>query len=525
MGTRLFQDERFFLLAVAPPSKGLDKHALRSLAIFFNFSWNGAPFAQIGLRPDLLTKYKVFESTLGKMAAFPGKDGLTRMNAGQGGVKRWGRSCGFAMALALIASLAAAAQIPIPVPRPQPPAAKAERADPFGTLLAREGLAGAKTNIPLVIGLQLGESGGRSRFTVELSDPIEARIFTLTNPNRVVVDMPDVQWRVQNAARPSGKGVVKSYRYGQFRKGNSRFIVDLNTPVKVGPPQMLSPEGGAGFRLTFDLMPATAAEFVAQAGWPSDIQQASAGTRPPPLRTPGPSGKPIIILDPGHGGIDPGTHGQSGIQEKNLVLSVARALRKTLEATGRYRVQLTRDSDVFIPLRERVNIARAAHADLFVSLHADSNDHREIRGASVYTLSEDASDREAAKLAEKENMSDIVGGVDLAGDNPVASILIDLAQRDTMNRSLRFAETVIGALPAVTAVQTASPHRAAGFAVLKAPDVPSALIELGYLTNGKDESEMTTEAWRSRVSRVISDSIDEHFRTGARSLPRQAANP
>src|SRR5262249_21621935 len=229
----------------------------------------------------------------------------------------------------------------------------------------------------------------------------------------------------------------------------------------------------------------TPAEFLARSGWPKDLQQAEAVPQTRAQRTA--SGRHLVIIDAGHGGVDPGTHGQSGILEKDLVLAVAKELRKVLESTGRYRVQLTRDSDVFIPLRERVNIARAARGDLFVSLHADSNDHREIRGASVYTLSEDASDREAAILAEKENIADLVAGVDLTGEtNPVASILIDLAQRDTMNRSLRFAETVIGRLPAATSVQPVKPHRSAGFAVLKAPDIPSALIELGYLTNVKD---------------------------------------
>ena len=435
--------------------------------------------------------------------------------------KRWVRASRLGLALALGACLTAGAQ-PASVPRPVP----ANRADPIGALLARQGLAAPSANIPMVIGLKLGESAARSRFMVELSDPVEVRVFTLTNPNRVVMDMPDVQWRMPDAARPTGKGAVKSYRYGQFRKGNARFIVDLNMPVKVSAPQILAPEGGSGFRLVLDLAPTTAADFVAHAGWPADMQTASASNPPPALRTPGQSGKPLIILDPGHGGIDPGTHGQTGIQEKDLVLSVARTLRKALESTGRYRVQLTRDSDVFIPLRGRVNIARAAHADLFVSLHADSNDRRDIRGASVYTLSEDASDREAATLAEKENMSDVIAGVDLTGENnPVASILIDLAQRDTMNRSVRFAETVLGTLPAVTSIQPLSPHRAAGFAVLKAPDVPAVLIELGYLTNTKDENDMATDAWRNRVSRAISAAIDAHFGNGAVSLPQQAANP
>ena len=239
---------------------------------------------------------------------------------------------------------------------------------------------------------------------------------------------------------------------------------------------------------------------------------ASVEPPPAPLPTAARSGKRLIILDAGHGGIDPGTHGQSGLLEKNLVLSVAKTLRKVLESTGRYRVQLTRDTDVFIPLRERVNIARAVHGDLFVSLHADSSEHRDVRGASVYTLSEDASDREAATLAEKENMSDIIAGVDLTGENsPVASILIDLAQRDTMNRSMRFAETVVGSLPAATMLLPMFPHRSAGFAVLKGPDIPAVLIELGYLTNVKDEAEMATEAWRNGVARAISSAVDKHF--------------
>jgi N-acetylmuramoyl-L-alanine amidase len=366
----------------------------------------------------------------------------------------------------------------------------------------------------MVIGLKIAEIAGRSRFMMELSDPLDVRVFTLTSPNRVVFDMPEVLWRVSGDTRPSGKGPVKSYRYGLFRKGNSRFVVDLAAPVKVANSQILPPEGGSGFRLVVDLAPTTSSEFIAHAGWPKDVSAAMASLESPPASASSAArgSKRLIILDAGHGGIDPGTHGQSGLLEKDLVLAVAKTLRKALEATGRYRVQLTRDTDVFIPLRERVNIARAAHGDLFVSLHADSNDHRDIRGASVYTLSEDASDREAATLAEKENMSDIIAGVDLTGENsPVASILIDLAQRDTMNRSVRFAETVVGTLPAATTLLALSPHRSAGFAVLKGPDIPAVLIELGYLTNVKDESEMATEAWRNRVARALASAIDTHF--------------
>jgi len=394
--------------------------------------------------------------------------------------------------------------------------------DPIGGLIASQ-----PGNLPVVIGLKLTESAGHARFAVELSDPLEAHVFTLANPNRIVLDLPEVLWRVQNEARPSGRGLIRSYRYGLFSKGNSRFVIDLSGPVKVAEPKILPPEGAASFRLVLDVEPTTVEDFALHSGWPTHVASApGAPARAPAPQSKSPTVRHTIILDAGHGGIDPGTHGASGLQEKDLVLSVTKELRKTLEATGRYRVQLTRDNDTFIPLRERVSIARAVHGYLFVSLHADSNDHREIRGASVYTLSEDAPDREAARLADKENMSDTIAGVDLTGENsPVASILIDLAQRDTMNRSVRFAETVLGSLPSATAVRATNPHRAAGFAVLKAPDVPSVLIELGYLTNADDERVMVTQAWRTHVAQAIAASIDAHFAAQPGQTTRQAANP
>jgi N-acetylmuramoyl-L-alanine amidase len=279
-----------------------------------------------------------------------------------------------------------------------------------------------------------------------------------------------------------------------------------------------------------DLTPTTREVFAASAGWPRGVAQADAAAAPaaPPVGAAArrPDSPRVVVIDAGHGGIDPGTLGRSGTREKDIVLNVARDLRKALQGTGRYRVQLTRDADVFIPLRERVNIARAAQADLFVSLHADANDHQDIRGASVYTLSEDASDRETAKLAEKENMSDVIAGVDLAGDNsPVASILISLAQRDTMNRSVRFAERVLTTLRRATLVRPTSPHRSADFAVLKAPDIPAALIELGYLSNSTDESEMAKTVWRARVAASLVTAIDGHFSSEAGLSTRQAAVP
>ena len=232
---------------------------------------------------------------------------------------------------------------------------------------------------------------------------------------------------------------------------------------------------------------------------------------PEPATTAAIGGKKIVVIDPGHGGIDSGTNGVNGLMEKDLVLAEGLRLAKVLKAKG-YNVHMTRDSDVFIPLPERVAIARKAHADLMISLHADSNPDPSVNGLSIYTLNDGRSDREAAALARRENQSDIIAGVDLSRANsPVAPILIDLAQRDTINRSSRFAETALGQLNSVTDILARSPHRAASLAVLVAPDTPAVLIELGYLSNRSDAAQMNTEAWRDRVAEAIAGAVDRNF--------------
>jgi N-acetylmuramoyl-L-alanine amidase len=365
--------------------------------------------------------------------------------------------------------------------------------------------------IPIVIGIRLQDSADQSRLTLEFSDPVVAHSFVLADPNRIVIDLPPVVWKPAQTPPPSVRGFVRNYRFGMFRKNTARLVLDLNRPAKIDKTEILAPADGAGFRLVMDLSAVTQSEFAAHAGWPRGSAFALSQTS---ARKAGgtPRDQPVIVLDPGHGGMDPGTHSESGLVEKDLALSVARRLKEKLEQTGRYRVKLTRSSDVFIPLRDRVAIARATHGDLFVSLHADSNEHREIRGASVYTLSPGASDRETATLAEKENHAGVALGLEPADANPMAdSILSDLGQREIMNLSARFAEGLVGALPGATALHKPLPHRSADFAVLKAPDIPSVLIELGYLTNHEDEMAMSTEAWRFRVAATIAATIDHYF--------------
>ncbi len=372
--------------------------------------------------------------------------------------------------------------------------------------------------LPMVMSARIGEHEDRTRLVIELSDPLNLRAFALANPDRVVIDMPEVSWRLGAPPRPSGFGPVKSYRYGLFRGGNSRMVIDLNSPVSVADPLVLPPSAGFGYRVVIDLFPTTRPKFDALAGWPADLKKREsdaeklaaliAADQSPAAKN---VGKKVIVLDPGHGGLDSGTIGVNGLMEKDLALAEALKLQRELKRRG-YVVYMTRDNDAFIPLRQRVAIARADRADLFIALHADSNPDSGTTGTSIYTLNDGRSDREAAALARRENQSDVIAGVDLSGgNNPVAPILINLAQRDTRNKSSEFATHALKELGQVTDLLARSPHRSASLAVLVAPDVPAVLIELGYLSNSADADQMNTDSWRSRVAEAITNAVDAQF--------------
>lgn len=367
----------------------------------------------------------------------------------------------------------------------------------------------------VVMGARIGERTDRTRFVVELSEPVAMRTFTLNNPNRIVIDMPAVRWHLSAPPRPTANGGVRSYRYGMFRPDTARFVIDLNRPATIAEPMVLPPEKGQGYRVVIDLFPTTQAKFDATAGWPLDLkasdsaaQIASLPRNPEPLRS---RIRKVIVIDPGHGGIDSGTSASNGTAEKDIVLATALRLRSTLLTRG-YTVHMTRDSDVPVDLEQRVRIGRSWKADLFISMHADSNPDPKVSGLSIYTLSEKGSDKEAAALAQKENAVDALNGVDLTGDNSaVAPILIDLAQRDTMNKSSHFAEGALRELARATDILPRSPHRGANFVVLRAPDMPSVLIELGYLSNGADAAQMHLDGWRARVANAIATAVDRQF--------------
>lgn len=312
------------------------------------------------------------------------------------------------------------------------------------------------------------------------------KMFTLANPDRVVIDIDRVPPILLALPKNYAGKLVKAIRFGQFDKTTSRIVLDLNARASVAKIEVQ----GAAFAVS-----------LTATGGPSTALAASP-------KAPEAKPKPLIVIDAGHGGQDPGAIGLHKTQEKDITLGYARHLRKALLATGRYRVALTRDDDRFIVLPERVAIARKLKADMFISLHADSNPKPEARGLSIYTLSETASDDEAAALAEHENKADIIPGIDLnTTDADVASILIDLTQRETMNKSAVFADAVVASLHGkVTKLQKT--HRFAGFRVLKAPDMPSVLIELGFLSNPEDERLLLSPEYRDLVVSSVVKGID-----------------
>ena len=364
---------------------------------------------------------------------------------------------------------------------------------------------------PTVTAVRIGEHPSKTRFVIELSERVTFQAFTLAAPYRVVVDLPEVDWRLPKRFVRKG-GLITDLRYGLFTNGRSRVVIDVAAPAKITKSFRLDPRGGKGHRLVIDIKRVAAAEFR-RGQRPRSMAAPAPGAVPAPLaRPPRPKGaKTLIAIDPGHGGVDPGATGVSGVREKELMLIQAHELKRKLEATGRFRVILTRGRDVFVRLRKRIAIARAAGADLFISLHADTIANPKVRGGSIYTLSENASDKEAAALAAKENKSDMIAGVDLAGQNrEVANILITLAQRNSKNESAKFAKILTAELSKTMRLLRRT-HRFAGFAVLKSPDIPSVLVELGYLSNPVDERNLRRHKHRAQVARAFVRAVDSYF--------------
>ncbi|MBI1180893.1 MAG: AMIN domain-containing protein [Alphaproteobacteria bacterium] len=363
---------------------------------------------------------------------------------------------------------------------------------------------------PSVTGVRIGKHPDSTRFVLDLSENVSFKVFTLADPYRVVIDLPELEWKVDQGEAKETEGLVERYRFGLFKPGNARLVLDLRKPATVKQAFLLPPQGPYGYRFVLDLEATDRASFLASVAAPTTPEPS-----PPAAIEPAPAkrkdSRRTVVVDPGHGGVDPGTISADGTYEKDVTLAVARELKRTLEATGKYHVVMTRDRDIFIPLGERVEIGRRAKADLFISLHADSIKDSSIRGSTIYTLSETASDKEAAALASKENRADVLAGVDLGAESDVlAEILIDLMQRETMNYSVEFAGLLVPSMDKKVIMRTNS-HRFAGFRVLKAPDVPSVLVEMGYLSNRQDTRFLKSSRGQKDIATAITAAVNTYF--------------
>lgn len=365
---------------------------------------------------------------------------------------------------------------------------------------------------------RLAGDARRTRLVLDLDRAAQFRAFTLADPYRVILDLPDVAFALKPDPGQQRRGLVSAFRFGVFAPGKARLVLEATGPVALDKAFLLDPVDDQPARLVVDLVPTDAATFARSVA--SAAEQRIALPQPVAVAPADGDARPVVVIDPGHGGIDSGTTGYSAYAEKNIVLETALAVRDRLEKAGTYRVVLTRATDTFVPLGERVRIARAARADLFLSLHADAlaRGDGKASGASVYTLSETASDADAASLAEKENRADLIAGVDLSDESDeVAGILIDLAQRETRNFSALLARTLVGSMKGTVRFHR-SPLKSARFRVLKAHDVPSVLLEVGYMSSAEDLRTLSSESGRARIAEVICAGIDQFFAAKAAGL-------
>jgi len=383
----------------------------------------------------------------------------------------------------------------------------------------------ASSSFPVASDARLAGDSKRTRFVLDLDKSIQFRAFALADPYRVVVDIPQVSFQLPPEAGITGRGLVKAFRYGLVMPGGSRIVFDLTGPARIAKSYVLDAANDQPPRLVLELEEVDRTNFVqslavesrpqlrpaiADAADPIVAMKAAAEPRPADAV----DLRPVVVIDPGHGGVDNGTQAGGGENnEKDLVLGFGLALRDRIEKSGKYRVVMTREDDTFVPLADRVRIARNQSAALFVSIHADALPRGEgdAQGATIYTLSDRASDAEAERLAETENKADAIGGVNLTEEpTEVADILIDLARRETRTFSNRFARLLMGEMK-TTARMHKHPLKSAGFKVLKAPDVPSVLVELGYVSNKEDLEHLLSESWRARIVGSMGQAIDAFF--------------
>jgi len=383
--------------------------------------------------------------------------------------------------------------------------------------------AAAHAAAPAEVGdVRLWSGPEGTRLVLDLSAPVRHEVFSLENPDRIVVDLQNTQLAMRKAM-PDGQGPVRSVRSGPQDGGGLRIVLDLASRQSV-KSFMVAPEGAAGHRLVVEMPPVAAAAAASTAPQPPLGQQvltagaaamSQVASSAPPVKSIAATAKGrdlVIAIDAGHGGQDPGAIGRGGTREKEVNLAIARRLAKAIDAEEGMRAVLTRDGDYFISLRGRIRKAREAGADMFISVHADAVLDRNVSGSSVYVLSlRGASDEASRWLAERENAADLMGGVSLDDKNDVlASVLLDVTQKEAVSNSVEAADAVLTSLRRVGHVH-GSRVRHAGFVVLKSPDIPSMLVETAFISNAGDERKLRDAAYQQRVAEAIHAGVRGFF--------------
>ncbi|RWE30771.1 MAG: N-acetylmuramoyl-L-alanine amidase [Mesorhizobium sp.] len=364
---------------------------------------------------------------------------------------------------------------------------------------------------PLVArGYKMAGDANKMRIVMDFDREPDIKWFLLRGPNRLVIDLANTRFAI-DAKDLKPRGLVKGVRLGELGEGVARLILTGKGPFAVDKLDVLKNEDGTGYRIAVDMSAASEREFDAalanQALTTGSTVSTDKGGRVGTGPVSNPGHRFTVVIDPGHGGVDGGAEGLNGTIEKNVTLAFATELRDKLAAVGRYDVFMTRDADEYLRLDDRVRIARQHEADLLISIHADTISVKGIRGATVYTVADKASDPEAQALADRENLSDQFAGMVIKDDNKeVTDILIDLIRRETHTFSMSFAHTLVGQLSTSVGLIN-NPQRSAGFKVLKAPDVPSVLVELGYLSNAKDEAQLLDTEWRGKAAQSITNAV------------------
>ena len=377
----------------------------------------------------------------------------------------------------------------------------------WGSLAGAQDFSGLARVLPEASGVEDRRGG----FVVELtlSQGVPYRVFTLDDPARLVMDFREVDWQGVEAGALDRSERAIALRMGGFRPGWSRMVVDLDAPYLPETVDLrVAPESGQA-ALEVVMRAADPEVFAAAAGAPDLPGWALPSEGLKAERRPRQRGEDplVVVLDPGHGGIDPGAEA-GGVSEKDLMLQFARELKEVLLRAGGLEVILTRSDDSFVSLERRVALAHRVQADIFISLHADALSEGRAHGATVYTLSDSASDAASAALAERHNRADMLAGVDLRGrDDVVADVLMDLARMETRPRAERLARAVRLSLAAYDLPLHSRPLRHAGFSVLKSPDIPSVLVELGFLSSKRDRANLRDAAWRARMAGALRDAL------------------